>query len=87
MIKIILTHKVENVERWKGFEAERISHLGRFADDVRGSTLAGDGNSVAVSMEVVDPTGLEALMSTEECAELLKRHGVMQPVQRFVAVG
>jgi hypothetical protein len=80
MTKVVATHKVVNVEKWKALESERREHMGPFADDIAGYVDPNGGDTVAVSMTVHDPEGLQAFLQSATCAALLEQHGVIQPV-------
>jgi hypothetical protein len=80
MTKIVATHKVASVEKWKAFEAERRENLGAFADEISGYVDPNGGNTVAVTMTVHDPAGFEAFLKSDACAAIMERHGVIQPV-------
>lgn len=80
MTKIVATHKVVNVEKWKALESERRENLGAFADDIAGYVDPNGGDSVAVTMTVHDPEGLQAFLQSDACTAIMARHGVIQPV-------
>ncbi len=80
MPKIIVTHKVENVAKWKSFDEERSKNMAAFASDIASFVDTNGGNSIAVSMTVTDPEGLHAFMQSETCDAIMRKHGVIKPV-------
>jgi hypothetical protein len=80
MAKILATHKVADVAKWKTFESERRENLGAFATEVTSFADPNGGNTVAVAMTVHDPEGLQAFLQSQACAAIMERHGVIQPV-------
>lgn len=80
MVKILATHEVANLEKWKTFNSERRENLGAFADEISEYVDPNGGNIVAVAMTVHDPDGLEAFLQSAACAAIMERHGVIQPL-------
>lgn len=80
MARVIVTHKVEDVAKWKSFDAERQKNIGAFADNVESFCDVNGGNLVGVTMNVTDPEGLEKFMQSETCSALIRKHGVIQPI-------
>lgn len=80
MSKLVITHAVEDVARWKTFDQERIDVLGKFATDIESHVDLAGGNMVAVSMNVHDPDGLSAMLASGSDEELHRRHGVLKPL-------
>ena len=85
MARIVLIHRVEDVKKWKSFDAECMENLGAFASEVRSYFDPKGGESVAVAMNVTDPEGLQAFMQSDACAAIMQRHGVVQPVTTLTA--
>ncbi len=85
MSKIIVTHKVEDVAKWKSFDEERSTNMAAFASDVASYIDANGSNSIAVSMTVTDPEGLHAFMQSETCDAIMRKHGVIKPVTVLTA--
>jgi hypothetical protein len=80
MTKIVATHKVTDVARWKKFESERRENIGAFASEITGYVDPNGGDTVAVTMTVHDPEGFQAFLQSDACAAIMERHGVIQPV-------
>jgi hypothetical protein len=85
--KIVLTHAVEDVERWLGFKAERAQSIGAMGGSNVVDHVAADGsNNVAVSADVADPAAFQSGLAAPppELVSAMQRHGVVQPVVAHV---
>lgn len=80
MSKIVITHAVEDVARWKNFDDERVEVLGKYASDIESHIDVDGGNMVAVTMNVRDKEGLYALLKSSGDDHTHNRHGVIQPL-------
>ncbi len=87
MAKIVLTHAVEDIERWLGFKAERAQSIGAMGGSNVVDHVAADGSkNVAVTADVADPGAFQsALVSPPpELASAMQRHGVVPPVAAHI---
>ena len=87
MTKVVLTHAVEDVERWLSFKAERASSIGAMGGSNVVDHVAADGSkNVAVSMDVADMGTIAARLASPppELAAAMQRHGVIPPVAAHV---
>ena len=87
MSKIVLTHAVEDVERWLGFKDERAASIGAMGASNVVDHVAGDGSkNVAISMDVTDPGAIQAGLASPppELVDAMQRHGVVQPITALV---
>lgn len=80
MSKIIITHAVEDVAKWKSFDDERNEGLSNVATDIRSHIDVDGGTTVAVSMNVTDRDGLCAIIKNAGNSEAMRRHGVVLPL-------
>lgn len=83
MTHVVLTHAVEDVERWLGFKSERATVIGAMGATNVVDHVAADGSkNVAVSMDVADIGPLQAALASPppELADGMRRHGVIPPV-------
>lgn len=83
MAKIVLTHAVEDVERWLGFKAERAQSIGAMGGSNVVDHVAADGSkNVAISAEVPDAAAFQSALASPppELVSAMQRHGVVQPV-------
>ena len=86
MPKVVIMHKVVDVERWLKGKAERAGVVGEFATNVTDHVAADGSNNIAVTADVHDLAGAQAMMSTPspETAAAMERHGVIPPVTAFI---
>jgi hypothetical protein len=86
MPKMIATHSVVDIDRWLDGQAERAAGIGKYATDVTDYVAVDGRNNVAITADVHDLAGLQALMtspSPEDVAEE-ERHGVIQPITAYI---
>jgi hypothetical protein len=87
MTKVVLTHAVEDVERWLSFKSERATSIGAMGGSNVVDHVSADGSkNVAVSMDVADPGAIKAGLASPppELAAAMQRHGVIPPVAAHV---
>ena len=87
MTKLILTHAVEDVERWLSFKGERSASIGAMGGSNVVDHVAADGSkNVAVTMDVSDMGAIQAGLASPppELAAAMQRHGVVPPVTAHV---
>jgi hypothetical protein len=82
MPRIVITHAVKDVETWIKGKAERVAMFSPFASNVTDHVAADGSNNVAITADVHDMAGAQAMMAapTPEAAATAERHGVIQPV-------
>lgn len=80
MSKIIITHAVEDVAKWKSFDEERAEGLSSVAKNISSHVDVNGGKMVAVSMDVTDKDGLCAIVKNADNSEAMRRHGVVLPL-------
>ena len=87
MTHVVLTHAVEDVERWLSFKAERVTSIGAMGATNVVDHVAADGSkNVAVSMDVADMGPIQAGLASPppELAATMQKHGVIPPVAAHV---
>jgi len=87
MTRVVLTHAVEDVERWLSFKGERAASIGAMGASNVVDHVAADGSkSVAVSMDVDDMGAIQSGLASPppELAAAMQRHGVIPPVTAHV---
>ena len=82
MAKMVITHAVDDVERWLQGKAERVAEFGTFATNVTDHVAADGSNNVAITADIHDMAGAQAAMASPspEGAAAAERHGVIPPV-------
>jgi hypothetical protein len=86
MPKMVVTHAVVELDRWLQGKAERAEVIGRYATNVTDYVAADGSNNVAVTADIHDMAGLQALMASPspEDTAAQERHGVIQPIVAYV---
>jgi hypothetical protein len=86
MPKLVVTHAVVDIERWLQGKAERAAIIGSYATNVTDHVAADGSNNVAITADIHDMAGLQALMDSPspEDAAAQERHGVIQPITVYV---
>lgn len=87
MTKVVLTHAVEDVERWLSFKDERAASIGAMGGSNIVDNVAADGSTnVAISMDVADIGAIQAGLASPspELAAAMQRHGVIPPVTAYL---
>ena len=86
MPKIVITHKVVDVERWLAGSAERAAVIGEYATNVTDHAAMDGSNTIAVTADVHDMAGAQAMMASPSTADAaaMERHGVIPPLTVYV---
>ena len=86
MPKMVVTHAVVELDRWLQGKADRAEVIGRYATNVTDYVAADGSNNVAVTADVHDLAGLQALVASPspEDTATQERHGVIQPIVAYV---
>jgi len=86
MPKIVITHKVVDVERWLKGKAERAAVISAYATQVTDHVSMDGSNNIAVTADVHDMAGAQALMASPspEDVALEEKHGVIQPMTVYI---
>lgn len=86
MPKLVVTHAVIDIGRWLQGKTERAAIIGSYATNVTDHVAADGSNNVAITADIHDMAGLQALMDSPspEDAAAHERHGVIQPITVYV---
>ena len=86
MPKVVLTHGVVDIERWLQGKAERAAAITGFGSDVRDHVALDGSNQVAVTADVDELEGLQALLASPppEIMAQMESHGVIPPVLVYI---
>ncbi|HYM85014.1 MAG TPA: hypothetical protein VEY67_12785 [Candidatus Dormibacteraeota bacterium] len=87
MTRIVLTHAVEDIERWLGFKDERRASIEAMGGSNVVDHVAADGSkNVAVTADVADVSAIGAATASPppELASLLQKHGVVGPISAHI---
>lgn len=83
MPKIVITHKVEDVEKWLKGKGDRVEHFAHLGGKNVVDHVATDGsNTVAVSLDASDPAAVTAAIKSPppDVTEKMAAHGVVPPL-------
>ena len=86
MPKMVITHAVIDIDRWLRGKAERAAVIGPYATNVTDYVAADGSNNIAVSADIHDMEGIQALMASPspEDAAMEEKHGVIQPMTAYI---
>ena len=86
MPKMVITHAVVDIDRWLQGKAERVEIISKYATTVTDHVAAEGSNNVAITADIHDMAGLQALMDSPspEDAAAEERHGVIQPMTVYI---
>jgi muconolactone delta-isomerase len=85
MPRIVITHAVQDIERWLGGKAER-ADVSNGISNVTDLVAVDGSNHAAVVFDVADLESLKTLLAAmpPEMAAQAEAHGVVQPMTAYV---
>jgi len=87
MPRVVMTHAVEDVQRWLKGKAVRAATIESGSGSNVTDYVAQDGsNNIAVSADVSDPAAMEAMLASPspEVAAAMQEHGVVPPITVYI---
>jgi hypothetical protein len=86
MPKMVVTHPVVDIERWLKGKAERAASVGLYATNVTDYVAADGSNNVAITADIHDMAGLQALMASPppDVVAQEESHGVLTPQTAYI---
>jgi hypothetical protein len=86
MPRLVVTHAVVDIERWLQGKAERVEQLSGVATNVTDYIAVDGSNNVAISADIHDMDGLQAMMASPSSEDVAteERHGVLQPIIAYI---
>ena len=87
MPRVIVTHAVEDIERWLQGKAERAAAIESGTGSNVTDYVAHDGtNNIAVTADVSDLEALQSMLASPspEVAATMAAHGVVPPITAYV---
>jgi hypothetical protein len=87
MPKMVITHKIEDVDKWLAGKSERAVAIGDLGGRNIVDHVAEDGSTViAVTFDVDDVSAVTAALASPppEMAEAMQSHGVIPPLTAYV---
>jgi hypothetical protein len=88
MPKVVITHAVQDIDRWLQGKAERAAAIESGTGGNVTDYVAHDGsNNIAITADVQDVDALQGMLAspTPEVAAAMESHGVVQPISAYVA--
>jgi hypothetical protein len=82
MPRVVLTHAVQDLDRWLQGEAEGAAAVESGTGSNVTDYVAHDGsNNIAITADVADPAAMQAMLgSPPEVLAAMEAHGVVQPI-------
>jgi hypothetical protein len=87
MAKVVLTHAVEDLDRWLQGRAERAEAIESGTGSNVTDYVAQDGsNNVAITADVADLAAMQEMLGSPspEVLAAMEAHGVVQPIIAYV---
>ena len=87
MPKVVITHAVEDIDRWLEGKAERAAAIESGTGTNVTDYVAQDGsNNIAITADVSDPATMQAMLASPppEVLAAMQEHGVIQPISAYV---
>ena len=86
MPKMVITHKVVDVDRWLKGKAERVAASAPFGTNSTDYVALDGSNNVAITVDIEDMAAAQAMMASPppEVAAQAERHGVLPPLTTYI---
>jgi predicted component of type VI protein secretion system len=87
MPKMVITHAVEDLERWLAGKADRAAAIESGSGSNVQDHVAADGsNNIAVTADVADVEAITAMLASPppEVLERMQAHGVVPPLTAYI---
>jgi len=87
MPKLVITHAVEDLDRWRAGQSERAAAIESGSGSNVTDYVAADGsNNIAITADVADVELLKGMLVSPppEMLEKMQAHGVVQPITAYV---
>jgi hypothetical protein len=87
MPKAVITHAVEDIDRWlQGMEGRRAAIESATGSNVTDYVAADGSNNAAVAADVSDVATLQGMLASPppEVLARMQEHGVVQPITAYI---
>jgi hypothetical protein len=86
MPRVVLTHAVEDVQRWLEGKAERAEAIGAIGTNVTDYVALDGSKNIAVTTDVHDMDAAQTMIASPppDVAAAMQRHGVIPPITAYV---
>ena len=75
-MKMVITHEVENVEKWLENRKERHGTISKFAENIVEYVIDNGSNLIALTFTITDEKKMTDIMQDENTRLEMIRHGV-----------
>lgn len=87
MPKVVITHAVQDIDRWLEGKAERAAAIESGSGSNVADYVAADGSTnVAITADVADVEAMQAMLAgpPPDVAAAMESHGVVQPITAYI---
>jgi hypothetical protein len=87
MPKVVITHAVQDIDRWLHGKAERAAAIESGTGSNVTDYVAQDGsNNIAITADVADVDAMKSMLAAPpaEVVERMEAHGVVQPLTVYI---
>ena len=87
MPKLVITHAVEDLDRWRAGQSERAAAIESGSGSNVTDYVAADGsNNIAISADVADVDAMTSMLGAPpaEVVAAMEAHGVIQPITLYI---
>ncbi|MFL5921202.1 MAG: hypothetical protein ACJ75Q_05435 [Gaiellaceae bacterium] len=87
MPKVVITHAVQDIDRWRQGKAERAAAIESGTGSKVTDHVAQDGsNNIAITADVADVDAMKAMLTAPpaEVVAAMEAHGVVQPLTLYI---
>ncbi|CAN5754079.1 hypothetical protein BH23CHL8_BH23CHL8_20860 [soil metagenome] len=86
MPKVVMTHKVVEIERWLKGKAERAAAFADYGTDVKDFVAMDGSNEIAITADIHDMDGAQAMLASPpaDVVEKMESHGVVPPITVYI---
>jgi hypothetical protein len=86
MPKVVVTHKVVEIERWLKGKEERAAAFADYGTDVKDFVAMDGSNEIAITADIHDMDGAKAMLASPpaDVVEKMESHGVVPPITLYI---
>jgi hypothetical protein len=87
MPKVVITHAVQDIDRWLQGKAERAAAIESATGSDVTDYVAQDGsNNIAVTADIADVDAMKSMLAapSAEVVAAMESHGVVQPITVYI---
>ena len=87
MPKVVITHAVEDIDRWLAGKAERAAAIESGSGSNVTDYVAADGSTeIAITADVADIEAMQTMLTAPppEVRAAMEAHGVVQPITAYI---